>query len=116
MVSKKELFYFTNEDGTMSQKINFRNDSQDGLSTFHFPDGSLDQETEFSNGRPNGIKIYYRGIHKVKNISTWRFGKRNGEQTIFDSLGTASLNIIFKQRNRNAIVAVALPFDRINDI
>ena len=89
------LFYY--EDGKVSQKIPFKNDLQDGLSVFYYPDGSLSQETNFIKGKPDGIaKIYYQGINKVKNLSNWNYGKRNGEQTIFDSIGLGFRKYIWK--------------------
>jgi antitoxin component YwqK of YwqJK toxin-antitoxin module len=89
------LFYF--EDGKVSQKIPFKNDLQDGQSVFYNPDGSLSQETNFIKGKPEGIsKIYYQSINKVKNLSNWSDGKRNGEQTIFDSIGSGFRKYIWK--------------------
>ena len=89
------IFYY--EDGTVSEKIPFINDFQDGLSVFYYPDGSLAQETNFIKGKPNGIsKIYYREINKLNNLSNWSDGKRNGEQTIFDSIGSHFRKYIWK--------------------
>ena len=89
------LFYY--EDGKLSEKIPFKNDLQDGVSVFYYPDGSLSQETDFIKGKANGIsKIYYQSINKVKNLSNWSDGKRNGEQTIFDSVGSGFRKYIWK--------------------
>jgi uncharacterized protein len=89
------LFYY--EDGKVSQKIPFKNDLQDGPSVFYYPDGSLSQETNFVKGKPEGIsKTYYQGINKVKDLSNWSDGKRNGEQTIFDSIGSRFRKYIWK--------------------
>lgn len=89
------LFYYDN--GQISEKIPYKNDLQDGWAVFYYPDGSLNQEGNFTKGIPEGIsKIYYRGTNKVKELSNWSNGKRNGEETIFDSIGPGSKKYIWK--------------------
>ncbi len=91
------LWFFYYDDGSISEKINFKSDYQDGQSTFYFPNGSIDQEIQFTAGKPNGIsKTYYRDINKVKQLSKWISGKRNGELIIFDSLGNGSKKYLYK--------------------
>lgn len=83
------------ENGKIESKANYVKDVYHGNVKKHTLNGELDLEANYKLGKIHGLYIdYNNGV--IQEKGEYKYGKRNGEWTIFDSTSNKNKTITYK--------------------